>query len=649
MSFIFIIFLQWNDFNTEGKWLCPLPERQFVFAESLHSFDVLKYQLDVNVPMTSRSIQGVNRIKCKSNTNGLNVATLHSYGLTIDSVKVNNVNATYSTANETLHINLPQQFNYGDSFNIAVHYRGSWSVTSSQTGFCYWPKNYNSNTLHSLAYTLGEPWDARMWMPCYDEPFDKADQGCIISVTAPDTFVVCANGQLINVVNNPNNTKTWTYEETSPITTYLMHFGVSRFAKWSQWYHDQDGDSVEIRHFIWPQDSAQSVIAFQHLPDAMYLFDSLYGDYPFSRYGQDAVYPYAWGGMEHQTQTTIHRWWILNSSENGMAHELSHQWWGDMVTCVDFRDIWLNEGFATYSDANYNWYRFGYNNFITTMKNRANDYFTADAQSRHPIYNPPLSQLFDWGHTYCKASWVVHMLRYLNQALFFNALAVYRDSFEYGCASTEDLKRIFNQVYGTDLTWFFNEWVYGQGYPIYNIYWSCTPSGNNYQFIANIHQVQTNAPPVFHMPVQIKLFMGNADTLLNIPITGSPTHIELLVSHSVDSIRFDPNTWILCKSYIYTGVEEISKSNLDNKILLLSNPMREMRFDYTINMKAYVEFRIYDATGRIIKAVEPQMKQPGYHKIHIKDLPAGVYYIKMVANSEKNPVFEEIKKIVIVN
>ncbi|MEO0107218.1 MAG: hypothetical protein ABIL46_07815, partial [candidate division WOR-3 bacterium] len=114
MPFIFIIFLQWNGVNPEGKWLCPLPERQYVFAESLHSFDVLKYQLDVIVPMTSRSIQGINRIKCKSNTNGLNVATLHSYGLTIDSVKINNINATYSTANETLHINLPQQFNYGD-------------------------------------------------------------------------------------------------------------------------------------------------------------------------------------------------------------------------------------------------------------------------------------------------------------------------------------------------------------------------------------------------------------------------------------------------------------------------------------------------------------------------------------------------------
>ncbi|MGQ9465385.1 MAG: M1 family aminopeptidase [bacterium] len=648
MMVFLIVLSQWGSDFSEAKYYYPrfdfFPPR----AESLHSFDVLKYELDVRVPMTSRSLSGRNLIKCKSNTNGLNVATLHSYTLIIDSVRVDGNNATYTTANETLHINLPQIYNNGDSFNILVHYHGSWSVTSYQTGLCFWPKNYNSNTLHALAYTLGEPWDARRWMPCFDEPFDKADQGCIIKVTAPDTFIVCANGNLISVVNNPNNTKTWTYEETEPIATYLMHFGVSRFAQWSQWYYDPDGDSIEIKHFIWPQDSIQSTIAFQHLTDAMYLFDSLYGDYPFQRYGQDAVYPFAWGGMEHQTQTTIHRAWILNNSENGMAHELSHQWWGDMVTCVDFRDIWLNEGFATYSDANYNWYRFGYSNFITTMKNRANDYFTADVQNRHPIYDPPLSQLFDWGHTYCKASWVVHMLRYLNQDLFFYGLRAYRDSFEYGCANTEDLKNIFNQVYGTDLTWFFDEWVYGQGYPIYNIYWDCVPSGSNYLVSLNIYQVQTNAPPVFHMPVQILLHMTSNDTLINISITGSPTHAEFLVSQDVDSIVFDPNTWILCKSYIYTGIKENTSSTIYYDIILPSNPIQYFKFGYTTNQRANVKFSIYDVTGRMVITIDEGVKTPGSYQIHLNNIAAGVYFIKMSLTPENGRLVERVKKIVLV-
>ncbi|MCX7995763.1 MAG: T9SS type A sorting domain-containing protein, partial [candidate division WOR-3 bacterium] len=152
-----------------------------------------------------------------------------------------------------------------------------------------------------------------------------------------------------------------------------------------------------------------------------------------------------------------------------------------------------------------------------------------------------------------------------------------------------------------------------------------------------------------HMPVQIKLFMGSTDTLLNIPVTSSPMHFELTVNQDVDSIRFDPNTWILCKAYIFTGIEEIAQENLHNKIILHSNPMRELRFDYTINSKAFVQFRIYDIAGRIIKELEPEMRQPGYHKINIQGLSAGVYFIKMIVNSENNFVFEETKKFVIVD
>ncbi len=648
MLIYLLMFCQWTFDVSEAKYFCSRPGIFESRAESLHSFNVLKYQLDVKIPMSARSLSGKNLVKCRSNTNGLNVATLHSYTLIIDSVRVDGITASYSTANETLHINLPQVYNAGDSFNILIHYHGSWSVTGYQTGFCYWPKNYNSNTLHSLAYTLGEPWDARRWMPCFDEPFDKAEQGCVITVTAPDSFVVCANGELVNVINNPDNTKTWIYQENFPITTYLMHFGISRFAKWSQWYHDNDGDSVEIRHFVWLQDSIQSTIAFQHLPDAMYLFDSLYGDYPFGRYGQDAVYPYAWGGMEHQEQTTIHRAWILYSSENGMAHELAHQWWGDMITCVDFRDIWLNEGFATYSDANYNWYRFGYNNFITTMRQRANDYFASDVQSRHPLYDPPLSQLFDWGHTYCKASWVVHMLRYLNPEQFFNALHAYRNSFEYGCASTEDLKQIFSQIYGNDLNWFFDEWVYGQGYPIYNVYWNCVPSGNNYLFQISIHQDQTNAPPVFHMPVQILLHMSSNDTLLNIPITEAPVYYEFPVSQNVDSIVFDPYTWILCKSYVHTGIEEFVRSEGIDKFISYPNPTRRLIFNYLLSRSALVKFAIYDATGRLVGEANAGNLKPGNHRIELNDYPAGVYFVKMLLKFAHGEEKISVVKVIVI-
>jgi aminopeptidase N len=635
MLLIIMLCAQWGADNQEAKYYQGRPGIVSIAHDSSHSYDVLKYEVRIRLPMTGRTMSGVNRIKCRSRQNGLNVTTLHSRTLTIDSVRVDGTAATYSAAGETLHINLPQVYNAGDTFFLDVGYHGSWTVSSYQTGYCFYPRNYNSGTLHVVAYSLGEPWDARQWMPCYDEPYDKADQGALIAVTVPavisnDTLRVCANGDLVSIVLNPDSTKTFTWQENYPVATYLMHFGVSRFASWSHWYHPAVGDSIEIREFVWPNDSIQSRTACLHLPDAMALFDSLYGPYPLHRYGQDAVYPYYWGGMEHQEQTTIHRVWIQNSSENGMAHELSHQWWGDMVTCVDFRNIWLNEGFATYSDANYNWYRFGHANFINTMLSRASDYFSEDASSRRPLYDPPLNDIFSWGYSYCKGSWVVHMLRYLDQGQFLGGLQVYRDSFDYATANTEDLERIMGRAYGSDLSWFFDEWVYGQGYPEYNVYWYCVPYAGNYQIQLRIHQDQTNAPPVFHMPVQILLNTTAGDTLLNIPITSGAQSVQYTIGDSVIGIVFDPDNWILRTTNVYYGIEDAAMSRPGSRrFRVRGNPSRSPVLEYSGFDAGSATITVYEINGRLVRRFIKEIRPAGKDEIRMPGLTAGVYFVKL--------------------
>jgi aminopeptidase N len=645
MIFVLLFFAQWgsND-NIEAKCMHSIPHQMHARAESTHAFNVLKYDLDVVVPMTERSIQGTNKISCRSREDGLNTLVLHSYTLTIDSVKVDGVTATFACAGESLVINSPQTYNSGDSFDIDIGYHGSWSVGSYQTGFCYYPKNYNGNTLHSLAYTLGEPWDARRWMPCYDEPYDKADYGCVITVTAPDTFVVCANGELMGVVNNPNNTDTYTWQENYPVTTYLMHFGVSRYSEWSDWFYSNAGDTVEIKHFMWPEDSATSVWSFQYLPDAMYLFDSLYGAYPFDRYGQDVVYPYAWGGMEHQELSTIHRTWLLNQSDRGMAHELAHMWWGDMVTLVDFRDIWLNEGCATYSDANYIWYHEGYSSFLNLMQTRALYYFQSDQQWRHPLYDPPLSELFDYGYTYCKACWVMHMLRYLDQDQFFPAMQAYRDSFEYGNASTDDMNAVFSAMYGCDLTWFFDEWVYGQGHPDYRVFWESVPAGNDFQTTICIHQLQTNAPPVFHMPVEILLFTTGPDTTIQVPITTAPQQVVVTLPDSVTAIGFDPDAWILKNCQVFVGIDEFGQTSLTNELSFASNPARIPLVRFSLNHQSGVTILLYDVSGRLVREIPAGEKSPGNYNIDIGPVNAGIYFCKLKTDQE-----EVVEKLVVID
>ncbi len=650
MLFIFFLCAQWNVDNLEAKYECSYPYVYMPRAESIHAYDVLKYELDVQVPMTDRSLQGINRISCKSREDALMTAVLHSSTLTIDGVDVDGQSATYATSGDSLIVDLPQPYNNGELFTMEIAYHGSWSVGPSQIGFVYFPKDYYSSVYHSIAYTVSEPWDARRWMPCYDEPYDKADSGCVISVTVPDSFIVCGNGELIDVASNPDTTMTYTWEELYPIATYLMHFGVSRFAQWSDWWYDAYGDSVEIRHFMWPEDSAFSHTSFQHLPTAIALYDSMYGSYPFDRYGQDVVYPYEWGGMEHQELSTINRSWLINQSDRGMAHELAHMWWGDMVTCVDFRDIWLNEGFATYSDANYIWHVYGHADFRSLMMQRRTYYFQSDNADRRPLYDPPPGQMFNYGYTYCKACWVVHMLRYLDifetgdDATFFDAVAAYRDSFEYGVASTDDLNDVCSAVYGDDLTWFFDEWVYDQGHPEYYVFWLCEPYGQDYLTKIKIDQVQANAP-VFHMPVQIELNTTGGDTLVGMTITDAPEYAEFVIPDSVTSIDFDPDVWILKEHQVFYGVEEYGDDQqIRESLSFSSNPARNVTISYVVHQHGAVYLAIYDVSGRRTQTLCNDVQSAGLHEIQVRGLSAGVYFCRLVTSAG-----EKVKKLVIID
>jgi aminopeptidase N len=645
MVLLLLLVAQWGLENPEGKYFCPKPGFHYQRAESLHTYDVRHYELHMNLPMTCRKFNGHNKITCRSTIDGLTTAVLHNTS-EIDSVKVDGVSASYTTGNDTMVVNLPQTYNTGEAFTMEIGYHDSMSVSSYQDGFVYYPKNYTGNVEHSIAYTLSQPYDARAWMPCYDQNYDKADSGCIISITVPDTFVVCANGELLTKRTNPDRSATYIWQEQYPISTYLMHFAASRYAQWSNWYYSASADTVECRYFVWPEDSAQSVSAYQYVPVAMGLYDSLYGSYPFDRYGHDEVYNGSGFGMEHQENTTLTTGSVSGSTqwENIIAHELAHMWWGDMVTCVDNRNIWLNEGFAMFSDANYNWYKWGHANFISTMQSRANSYFQADASNRRPLYDPPPGQEFNYGYTYCKANWVVHMLRYLDQEHFFPALSVYRDSFEYGCASTDDLNNAASLVYGTDLTWFFDEWVYDKGYPEYDIYWSCGPSGRDYLVWINIVQTQTNAPAVFHMPVEILLNTTGDDTLVTIPITTSPQYVEYTVSDSVTSIEFDPDYWVLKKYDIYYGIEEFTPGNPGyNAINLLSNPARSPLIEYVINQTCDVEIDIYDTSGRLVRTIGCGRKAPGKYTVAVSNLPAGIYFCRLTT-----PLNHATKKLVVI-
>lgn len=581
--FLILLVLHQSFFDLEQKQVYH-PEMQRI--DSTHSYDVLHYLVNVDLPMTSRYIAGAVTIACRSNQNNLNIADLNLLDLNVDSLKVDGVTATYYHNGETLRVNLPTPMNLDDSFDIMVGYSGT---VSGDMGYLWFAG------IRTVGYTLGCPFCTRRWMPCYDRMWDKADNGVEFFITVPDSFTVCANGNYLGRQDSAGQS-TFHWKHDYPIAPYLMHFAASIFVTYSDWYHPAAGDSIEIKYFIWPNDTAHAPTAFQYCTDMMYFFDSLYGDYPFERYGMDIFNPFYYAGMEHQTIATIYRSGFYNNDYYLMAHEMSHMWWGDMVTCCGWENVWLNEGFGTYSDCLYRERRQGHQAFLNTMISRRASYFGAENTHPRPLYDTTLTDLFCLQHDYYKASWVLHMIRYLcgSDSTWLRYMATYRDSFAFTNATTDDANRILDQVLGGTYDWFFDEWVYDMGYPIYNVVWVKVFENPNWRLILDVDQTQTLGPAVFHMPMPVGVYYASGDTILTLNINTAPQHFEFVLPQEPQSIDVDPEYWIIERDSIIQGIAEQVKRPVQIEHFSTIGRAIELQLSEPALIK------VFDITGRLV-------------------------------------------------
>jgi aminopeptidase N len=533
-----------------------------VLAESIHSYNVRHYRLDINLPMTNRSYVAHEALSIRSDISAVLVCTLNFVNLVCDSAKRSGIPLNFTTPTGLLAVELDNPLPIGDSTVLDIFYHRE--STAAERGYFFAKA---PSVTHTYCMTCTPPEDARYWMPCWDAPFDKPERGVMLNITVPDTFQVCANG-LLDSVTTGSGTKTFWWNHPYPIATYLINFAASRFASWHHDLIQPNGDTVPSIYFMWPADSAVSVSTFGRIP-AMFDFYSdtaMFGPYPFEKYGQVPAYHYRfqWGAMENQTLTMIHTQWLRNGDDNGMAHELSHMWYGDMVTCVDFANIWLNEGFATYFECLYAGHAGGrsvFNNYIAGKGSRA---IQRDREHRFPIFNPDDSLIYNYGTIYCKGAWVEHTLRWVlgdtaweQPGVFFKALRAYGDSLKYGCASTDDYCRINERESGKELSWFFDEWVYQAGYPKYHLNWNNEAVGDSFRVITSLGQANGNgAPDFFRTPLPVRLNCPSADTLVTILPEANPQVDTFVVAVCPDSITVDPDNWILDSARV-TGIQEM--------------------------------------------------------------------------------------------
>ena len=602
-----------------------------------HSYDVIGYILSMDwyeiISGLSNSYSGVMQIEFRPDlTIPLNQIDIDndSTFLKVDSATSGGKLLAINRIDTKLNITLDKNYAAGDTGIVILYYHVIDELPNLQKGFYYYYAGEQPTpgytVPHTIAYTMSEPSDAHEWMPCYDDPSDKAL--CQISVRVPNGYVAASNGTLVSETDNQDGSTTFDWKEDYPIATYLMCVTAAQFSVLQENYTKKDGSIIPIQYYVYPEDSASAVsnseCSIDTVASMIKFYESIYGAFPFDKYGITGIEPFSYGGMEHQTITTLNRKYEFDRRD--VAHELAHQWWGDMVTLGTWNDIWLNESFATYSEA-MELQHLSQSAFESEMQFYEDQFFLEDIQKRYAIYGPPPDYIFGLAEYY-KGAWVLNMLRNIEgDSTFFAIFKTYRSEFQFGNAVTADFENVVNQVTHSDMNWFFNEWIFQPGYPVYA--YTYRREGNSLVFY--LKQMQTEAP-IFKMPVQFAAYFQGKETVgsfVDSTVTQTST-IEFPTQP--DSVVFDPDNRIMKQVVPWSDTTMPYSSLLINNF---PNPFNSTtRITYTLPVGTKVSFEIYDVLGRKVKYLDKGYQEADTYSITFdgSGLASGVYICRMTTD-----------------
>ncbi|HRY83024.1 MAG TPA: M1 family aminopeptidase [Candidatus Cloacimonadota bacterium] len=426
-------------------------------ADSAHGFDVQKYEITLSINQAAHTVSGFVTATVLATTN-LSSISYNLESLNVSSVLVNGNNTGFTHTGGL--INIPLNVNAGQTFSTTVHYSGSPVLS---------PNAYHIGMIFSgnTVFTISDPDAARYWWPCYDHPWDKAIVD--LHITMRSDWKVAANGLRDSIVNNGDGTSTTHWIGQNPMTTYLVCVTSGPYVEIDQ--TAQNG-SLPIKNFVMQSQYNNALSDLARLPQMIDFFSETFGPYPFEKYGNTVVSMSTYGAMEHQTMTTLGNY-IINgngSYEKVIAHELAHQWYGDAVSFLTFKDVWLSEGFATYSELLWTEETETPQAALNYLQNSFQQYYInwENSYGQAPrIYDPAFLNYFT-PPSYEKAACVLHMLRYtLGEANFFQLLQNWFSTYDNGNVITSEFQAMAEAIQGpgTDLDYFFDQWIYGSGIP----------------------------------------------------------------------------------------------------------------------------------------------------------------------------------------
>jgi aminopeptidase N len=410
------------------------------------------------------------------------------------------------------------------------------------------------------AWTQSETEFASYWVPCYDFPNDMSTSELLITVR--EGFLAISNGKLLSAAKNGDKV-TYHWKEETPHSTYLNSFVVGKFGVKKE---EVGGISLE---YYFPEGRRNDVARyFGETAKMMKVFGELTGiKYPYSKYAQTTVEDFIYGGMENISATTLtttnyhdersdEDFQVSYSREgsnavNLVAHELAHQWFGDLVTCADWSHAWLNEGFASYFQCLYLEKEKGVDILRRDMSLKAELYFDEDESSyRRPIvernYVYP-DDLFD-STTYEKGAWMIHQLRYiLGDDSFFRGVREYLKQFSRENAETHDLRKALERVSGESLEEYFEEFFFKAGYPEFELEYAWDEVGSTANLSVRQRQQTDDQTPIFRLPCDIVFYTQKGRTKKRVLLSSAEEKLTFELGSKPRIVEFDPEEWILKK------------------------------------------------------------------------------------------------------
>ena len=659
--FLFLPIISFaQDFHPAADMEMKSLEKEFAISKVTYpgdsSIDVTYYKLNLKVTYEPNYLIGIVQVNAKpaGSSNLSNFFLDLQDPLTVDSVKLGNTKLSFTHQNAKLNISLDKTYSSNEEFSVTIYYQG----TPGSSGFGSFQFATQDGTENGIPviWSLSEPYGASDWWPCKDTPADKADSSDVW-ITCDAAFTGVSNGTLISIVDNGHSTRTFKWKNSYPIAQYLISIAVTNYEEYINYFKYSQNDSMPVNHYLYQGKLSSIKTQLDETPNMIKVFSEKYGMYPFikEKYGHAE---FGWGGaMEHQTCTSMGP----NAFRRDViSHELAHQWFGDKVTCKDWRDIWLNEGFAKYSESIYLEAIGG----ESAYKNKTATEMGFALNAVGSIYVQDISSvgsIFDYNRTYAKGSIVLHMLRgIVGDDTFFNILKSYNSDpqLAYNSATTEDFQRVAESVSGLDLNYFFSEWIHGENYPSYTYNWNTNQlSANNFEVTLNISQSTNTNPVYFTMPIQIKINTASGDTLLTVMNNQQQQQFKIILTAQPTNLSFDPNNWILKKdSLMVTSANEnfnIKTFKLEQNYPNPFNPSTKIKYAIPIANNplqggvrgGLVQLKVYDVLGNEVATLVNKNQQPGNYEVEFNaaNLSSGVYFYQL-----KSGEFIQTKKMILM-